>query len=99
LAEVEDERLLDRALEAEVEFLERLAGGEASLLDPALAAVRVPRGDLGLEQRFGEALVTPLLGARPLGQLRQRPGRGRRLQRPTEEAELGRFRHAGISAS
>src|SRR6266508_4949207 len=76
LAEVEDERLLDRALEAEVELLERLAGGEASLLDPRLAAVRIPRCDLGLKQRLAEALVRPLLGAGPLGQLGQRP-RGR----------------------
>src|SRR5439155_23985875 len=56
LAEMEDERLLHRALEAEVELLERLAGGEAGLLDPRLAAVRVSRCDLGLQQRLGEAL-------------------------------------------
>src|SRR5439155_6156644 len=69
LAEVQDERLLHRALEAEVELLQRLAGGEARLLDPALATVRVPGGDLGREQRLGEALVAPLLGPSPLRQL------------------------------
>jgi hypothetical protein len=99
LAEVEDERLLDRALEAEVELLERLAGGEAGGLDPGLAAVRVSRCDLGLKQRLGEALVAPLLGPGALGQLRQRPGRGRRLQRPEEEGELGGGGQAGIRAS
>src|SRR5204863_587111 len=46
LAEMEDERLLDGALEAEVELLERFAGGEAGLLDPRLATVRVARCDL-----------------------------------------------------
>jgi hypothetical protein len=99
LAEVEHERLLHRALEAEVELLQRLAGGEARLLDPALAAVRVARGDLGRKQRFGEALVAPLLGAGPLGELRQRPGGGRRLQRAEEMGQLGLRAHAGISAS
>jgi hypothetical protein len=53
---VQHERLLDGALEAEVELLQRLAGGEAGLLDPGLAAVGVAGGDLGLEQRLGEAL-------------------------------------------
>ena len=43
---------------------------------------RLPRGDLGREQRLGEALVAPLLLAGPLGQLGQRPGGGRRLQLP-----------------
>ncbi len=106
LAEVEDERLLHRALEAEVELLERLAGGEAGLLDPRLAAVRIPRCDLGLKQRLAEALVRPLLGAGPLvlgpgplSQLGQRPCCRRRLQRAVEEGELGACAHAGISAS
>jgi hypothetical protein len=39
LAEVLDDLALDRALEGEVELLERLAGREARGLDPALAAV------------------------------------------------------------
>jgi len=42
LAEVLYHLLLDRALEAEVELLERLARGEARGLDAALAAVAVP---------------------------------------------------------
>jgi hypothetical protein len=42
LAEVLDQRLLDRALEREVELVERLAGGEAA-------------GVLGRQQRLGEA--------------------------------------------
>ena len=40
--------LLDRALEGEVELLERLARREPGGLDPCLAAVAVARGDLGL---------------------------------------------------
>jgi hypothetical protein len=39
LAEVLDDLALDRALEAEVELLERLSGREPRRLDPALAAV------------------------------------------------------------
>src|SRR5919198_2478881 len=66
----------------EVELLERLSGREAGGLDPRLAAVALARGDLGCEHRLEEALVAPLLLAGPLGQLRRRPGRGRRLQRP-----------------
>jgi hypothetical protein len=41
LAEVQHQRLLHRALKAEVELLEGLAGREARLLDPGLAAVCV----------------------------------------------------------
>src|SRR5688572_18919440 len=39
LAEVLDDLALDRALEGEVELLERLSGGKARRLDPVLAAV------------------------------------------------------------
>ena len=60
LAEVLDHLALDRALEGEVELLERLAGGKAGRLDAGLAAVALARGDLGGEQRLGEALVAPL---------------------------------------
>jgi site-specific DNA recombinase len=94
LAEVLDHLLLHAALEAEVELLERLVGGEAGLSDAALAAVRLARGVLGLQQRLGEALVAPLLGAGPICQLGQRPGRGRRLQRPEQVRELGGRAHA-----
>jgi hypothetical protein len=80
LAEVLDHGLLDRALEAEVELLERLAGREAGRLDPRLAAVRLARGDVGGEQRLAEALVAPALLAGSLGQLGQGARGGRRLQ-------------------
>jgi hypothetical protein len=46
LAEVLDDLAFDRALEGEVELLERFAGGEAGRLDAALAAVGLPGGDL-----------------------------------------------------
>ena len=89
LAEVLDDLALDRALEGEVELLERLAGGEARGLDAALAAVALARGDLGREQRLGEALIAPLLLARALGELRQRARGGRRLERAEQVRELG----------
>jgi hypothetical protein len=60
LAEVLDHGLLHAALEGEVELFQRLAGGEGGRLDAALAAVAVARGDLGCEQRLGEAFVAPL---------------------------------------
>jgi hypothetical protein len=56
-----DHLALDGALEGEVELLERLAGGEAGGLDPRLAAVALPGGDLGREHRLEEALVRPVL--------------------------------------
>src|SRR5919109_969746 len=46
LAEVLDHLAADRALEGEVELLERLAGRKARPLDPPLAAVGLARGDL-----------------------------------------------------
>jgi hypothetical protein len=54
LAQALDHLSLDRALEGEVELLERLAGGEAGGLDPALTAVALARGDLGREHRVEE---------------------------------------------
>jgi len=99
LAEVLDHLPLDRALEGEVELLERLAGREAGRFDPRLAAVALPGGDLGREQGLGEALVAPFLLARPLGQPGQRPGGGRRLQRPEQVGQLRGLGHAGISRS
>ncbi len=80
---------LDRALEGEVELLERLAGGEAGGLDPCLAAVAVAAVDLGLQQHGGELLIAPLLCAGAVGELGQRPGRRRRLERPEQVRELG----------
>ena len=100
LAEVLDDGLLHAALEGEVELLQRLAGGEAGGLDAALAAVAVARGDLGGEQRLGEALIAPLLLAGAVGEHRQRPRGGRRLQRAEQVRQLGRGpAHAGINWS
>jgi hypothetical protein len=99
LPQVLDHLALDRALEGEVELLERLSGGEARGLDARLAAMGLARGDLGGEQRLGEALIAPLLLAGPGGELRQRPGGGRRLQGPEQVGELGGLGHAGISWS
>ena len=79
LAEVQDRGLLDRALEAEVELLQRLSGWEAGGLDPALAAVAVAAVGLGLQQRGGELLVAPFLAAGAVGELGQRARRGRAL--------------------
>jgi hypothetical protein len=100
LAEVLDDGLLDRALEGEVELLERLAGGEPGGLDAALAAVALARGHLGRKQRLGEALIAPGLVASPLGELRQRPRGGRSLQRPEQVRQLRACAgHAGINWS
>jgi hypothetical protein len=49
LAEVLDDRLLDRVLEGEVELLERLAGGEPRGSDAGLAAVGIAAVGLGLQ--------------------------------------------------
>src|SRR3954451_3102885 len=70
LSELQDRGLLDRALKGEVELLQRLSGGEARGLDPALTAVAVTAVGLGLQQRGGEVLITPVLGAGALGELR-----------------------------
>src|SRR5215207_1260020 len=88
LAEMQDLVAADRGLEGEVELLERLAGGEARGLDAALAAVAVAAVDLGLEQRRGELLKAPLVGAGALGELRQRPRGRRRLHRAEQVRQL-----------
>ena len=99
LAQVLDDLALDAALEGEVELLERLARREARGLDAALAAVALPGGDLGRQQGFGEALIAPLLLACTVGELGQRSGGGRRLERPEQVRELAGLAHAGISWS
>jgi hypothetical protein len=97
--DVLDHLLLHRALEGEIELLQSLARREARRLDPVLAPVGFPRGDLGGEHRLQEALVGPFLGAGALGELGDRTRCSRRLQRPKQVVELSRLRHAGISSS
>jgi hypothetical protein len=75
-------------LEGEVELLDRLAGRKAGGLDARLAAVAVATVGLGLEQRGGELLIAPFLGPGALGELGQRPGGGRRFERPEQVREL-----------
>jgi hypothetical protein len=99
LAEVLDERLLDRMLEGEVELFERLSGREAGGLDAGLAAVAVAAVDLGLEQRGGELLKAPVLGAGAIGEFGQRAGGGRRLQNAEQVRQVGRGLAHAISAS
>jgi hypothetical protein len=50
--------------------------------------VAVAAVDLGLEQRGRELLKAPLIGARPVGELGQRPRRRRRLQRAEQVREF-----------
>ena len=79
LPEMLDHCLFDRALEGEVELLERLAGGEPGGLDPALAAVALAGGDLGAQQDLGEPFIAPGLLPGPVGQRRERAGGRRRF--------------------
>ena len=90
LAEVQDGVARDRGLEGEVELLERLARREARGLDAGLAAVAVAAVGLGLQQRRGELLIAPFLRAGAVGELGQRPRRGRRLELAEQVRELGR---------
>jgi hypothetical protein len=69
LAEVLDDLLLDRALEGEVELLERLSGREPGGLDAVLATVGLAGGELGGEDGLEEALVRPGLLAGALREL------------------------------
>jgi hypothetical protein len=85
---VQDRVAADRGLEGEVEVLERFARREAGGLDAGLAAVAVAAVDLGLQQHLGEALKRPLLGTGAVGELGQRPRRGRRLQGAEQMRQL-----------
>jgi hypothetical protein len=89
----------DRRLKGEVELLERLARREARGLDPGLAALAVAAVGLGLEQRRGELLIAPFLRAGAVGELGQRPRRGRRFERPEQVRELGVGAAHAINAS
>ena len=97
LAEVLDHLLFHAALEGEVELLQRFAGGEAGLADARLAAVALPRGGLGREQRLREPLIAPFLLAGAFGELRQRAGGGGRLEQPEQVCELGVGAHGWCS--
>ena len=88
LGEMQHRGLLHRAPEAPVELLESLAAREARGADAALATMGAARGGLAQKQRLGEALVAPLFGSCPFGELGQRTRRGGRL----EGAEDGRVR-------
>ena len=99
LAEMQDGVAWHRRLEGEVELLERLARRKPRRLDPCLPAVAVAAIGLGLQQRRGELLIAPVLGAGALGELGQRLRRGRRFELAEQMRELGvRATHA-ISAS
>ena len=100
LAEVQDERLLARErwkLKSNSSSVLR-AGKRAGLIRPSPPCASREATSVA-QQRLGEALVAPLLGACALGQLRQRPGGGRRLQRAEQVGELGLLCSCGISAS
>jgi hypothetical protein len=94
LAEVENERLLHRAVEGEVELLECPSGGEPACLIRRRA--RLSRQPLSQAAPRRGAYIT-LLGPRPLGQLRRRARRRRCLQRAEEVGDLGARAHAGIT--
>ena len=99
LAEVQDRFAAQAGLEGEVELLERFARREPGGLDAALAAVAVAAVGLGLQQRRGELLEGPLLGAGSVGELGQRPRGRRRLECPEQMREFRRRAGHAISAS
>jgi hypothetical protein len=99
LGEVQHRVATQAALEGEVELLDRLARREPGGLDPCLAAVAVAAIDLRLQERRRELLIAPLLLAGAVGELGQRPGRRRRLQRPEQMREFGRRAAHAINAS
>jgi hypothetical protein len=76
------------------ELLQRLACREPGGADAGLAAVRLAAGLFRREQRLGEALIAPLLGAGALGELGQRPRRRGRLHRAEQMRELRGRAHA-----
>jgi hypothetical protein len=90
LAEVQDGVLVDRALEAVVELLQRLSGRQPGGLDAGLAAVAVAAVDPGLEQDGRELLVAPLLRPRTVRELGRRASGGGRLQRAEQVRRLRR---------
>jgi hypothetical protein len=99
LAEVQDCLAAQGGLEGEVELLDRLACREPGGLDPGLAAVAVAAVGLGLEQRGGELLEGPFLGAGAIGELGQRPGGGRGLELTEQVGQLCRGAAHAIRAS
>ena len=90
LAEVLDHLLLHRALEGEVELLQRLVRREPGGADPQPAAGGLARGHLGREQRLGEPLIAPLLLAGALGERSAAPGPRPALSSPGTGARARR---------
>jgi hypothetical protein len=89
LAEVLDHLLLHAALEGEVELLQGLVRWEAGGADPQPPAGGLARGQLGGEQRLGEAFIAPALLAGPVGEHGQRARRRQRFHRAEQVRELG----------
>jgi hypothetical protein len=102
-AEVLDHPVPDRALEAEVELLERLVGGKRSCRIRPLPPC-ASRGACSVESRTGRSARSPVRVPGPLRQVRQRPRCGWRLSAPnmcaSSEALLMRSagRGAGVGA-
>ena len=99
LAQVQDGVAAQRRPEREFELLEGLARRKPGGLDAGLAAVAVARVDLSLQQGRCEALVGPFFVAGAVGELGQRPGRGRRLEDPEQAREFRRRAGHAISWS
>jgi hypothetical protein len=93
LGQVGDLLAADRALEGEVEVVQRLHLGEAGAPDPGVAAVGLSGGHL-LGQDLGQVvLVVPALGAGPLGQGGGQGGDPWRLEGAGQERHLAGDSH------
>jgi hypothetical protein len=89
-AEVGDDVSLQRALEAEVEVLERLSRWEPGGADAALAAVVLAGGNFTLQARGEELFMRPALGPCPLRESFDCMGERRCFQSPAQVGDVGR---------